>query len=328
MASLTIKQIWKDATSSNVAEGKDASTLTPLSLSDQQADEILSNVVYGRSVFSEFLTQFNPVISANQAILKFAKIQGGRFKEKQLKDFLDVDPYTTTATEEVQWDKAVQASQAVTLQEAQESGVIIPAMKAEKLVTQFANNAERVAFQRLAKKIKADNCEVIKANLANLSSLELRKMLIEKATQLTDTIDGRQGLDGIDPDDIVILVKPELLDKIALDAGAGNFALQTITEGAKTITTIGGYKAVPCRFLQGYDAIVTVSFVGVKAEALNQVYYGPLAASSTDLVVRVEGKTASKILWDRLAYGFAAASPTIDDTKYIQVEADNVKLSK
>ncbi|VEU75963.1 hypothetical protein [Mycoplasmopsis columboralis] len=304
MAAATIKNLWEEAKS----VGSVGTTFVPLNLSQQQANSVLVNFL-GKSILSNYLTQGNNLIKSDQATATFAKMQGGQFKFKG-NDLgnKNADKFTVSAPLSVHWFESIVANQAITAQEAEESQTADLAKKVDFFINQFVNATERTAVNELEAKIKADG-KGLQFDYTTKTPYEIRKKILETARKLSRTYDPVQGIDGIEEDQIIVLVKPEVLDAIAGES-VGNYASTAIVEGAKALQKVGGFDIIAHPHMHNYDIIVTTKFLMVKADSLIKVYAGDISNNSSDKVVTVEGKTAVKVIYDNLAYGLAKTLPS------------------
>lgn len=317
MQNFTIKKFWNQE-ATPLSPGSVGTSFTKLNLSQMQADQVLSSFVE-KSLFS-LITKNNKPLSANEAIIKYSKLQGAEFKAKATIGNTDYDNWTTSEVVEVTWDAPVVANQAIFAQLLEESsGVEIAAEKAQLFVKQFMVNSERTAWDRLEAKIKAD-AKFVNYNFsaANETAEKIRNKIIGEARKLTKVWDPTQGVFGVNDEDIAVFVKPEVLDKLAAVV-VGNNAVSALNDGANAVTKVGGFDVFANPYLNAYDIVVTTKFVGVKADKLTNVYAGYATLNSKDIVVTVEGKSACAVLYSKLAVGLAATDrPNANANTYEQ----------
>ncbi|MCU9932447.1 hypothetical protein NWQ33_00450 [Mycoplasmopsis cynos] len=83
-----------------------------------------------------------------------------------------------------------------------------------------------------------------------MQALEVYNELVKKATEITETVDTEQGIDLIERDNVVIMVKPALFDKLAQAKLTGNGVLEAFELGQYGISSIAGYKIYANPFLK------------------------------------------------------------------------------
>lgn len=145
--------------------------------------------------------------------------------------------------------------------------------KLEKAAADYTNYFERKGFEKIENSLTADN-KVETTNLLdiNLSATDAYDKVVNLGNELTKLQNKKDGIDGIKNEDIIILVSPEVLQKIAKTGMIGNNASQIFEGGRYAITSLGGYKVIAVPFLTKTQALATTNFAVasmVKVNAAN-----------------------------------------------------------
>ncbi|WP_036452795.1 hypothetical protein [Mycoplasma buteonis] len=283
-----------------------ASSGEQLKLSQAQASQVLS-YVFDKSVFINELCNNNTVLSASSTHLTVAKNQASKLAKKSKLGTGEFNKWRITKDISIPWNEPLIASEAITQFESQMMPVNVASAKATKILNQFAHTFERTSFTNLENKIITDNKKITFDYEAKKPE-EIYDELVKQATTLSTTVDQEQGIDLIDPDDIVIMVKPLVFDKLAKYGLIGNRAERSYDLGASGIKTLAGYRILSNPYLNQFDAIVSVNFLATGAMSIIALNYGKVDNLSEDLALYFEGKFATGIVYDKLAVGLAKTS--------------------
>lgn len=135
------------------------------------------------------------------------------------------------------------------------------ALKLSAAAAKFSRLFERTAWAKIEEHaLTLDNTEHKSLLDTKLSDLQVRKEIINLGTQLMKLKDEDDNIDGISKDQIVIHVKPEVLDRVASSGVLGNFAEQSFVGGQYSIGQVGGYQVYANPFLDKLDAIACSTF--------------------------------------------------------------------
>lgn len=155
-------------------------------------------------------------------------------------------------------------------------------IKIEKASADFNDNFERYCWAELEKKVKTtDTNKITKDLLADtISDKDVRKAVVGLGTSLTKHIDAKDGINGIKKSDIIIHVKPEVLDRLSEAGLVGNYAEQMFVGGQYSIATVGGYTVIANKYLNDIDAIACANFAVASMVNVNAANYERLAPTN------------------------------------------------
>ena len=155
-------------------------------------------------------------------------------------------------------------------------------IKMEKASSDFNDNFERYCWAELEKKVKTtDTNKITKDLLADtISDKEVRKIVVGLGTSLTKHIDAKDGINGINKSDVIIHVKPEVLDRLSEAGLVGNYAEQMFVGGQYSIVTVGGYKVIANKYLNDIDAIACANFTAASMVNVNAANYERLVPTN------------------------------------------------
>ncbi|WP_444704923.1 hypothetical protein ACT1UH_02940 [Mycoplasma sp. 332] len=156
------------------------------------------------------------------------------------------------------------------------------AIKIEKASADFNDAFEAYAWSELEKKVKISDTHKITKDLLSetISDKDVRKAVVALGTALTKHKDDKDGINGIRKSDIVIHVKPEVLDRLSEAGLVGNFAEQMFVGGQYSIATVGGYKVIANKYLNEIDAIACSNFSVASMINVNAANYERLAPTN------------------------------------------------
>lgn len=322
MSTLNLKKLAEQSFMTVEANNPSGSVVK---LGELERAQLLSYVVDNSIFYS--LTNGNDLISKDDLSLKFVKNQASIFSEKNSIGAGTPDKWRITKPIIVEWEAPIKSFEGYLAVEKGATQAIHAGTKTAKMLNQFARAFERTAFKKLENKIVDDN-QKLEFDFQTKTSEECFNLLVSKATELTQTIDEKQGLDLIDASDIVILVKPVILDKISAYGIKGNFAEQSFLNGSYAVGTIGGYKIVSCPFLDKFDAIITTNFIAVAATNVIALNAGRIDNLSNDEGVYFEAQMASAIVWDKLAIGISKTAVSSKDNEDKIIELPTSKTTR
>ncbi|MBZ4203402.1 hypothetical protein [Mycoplasma tauri] len=137
-------------------------------------------------------------------------------------------------------------------------------IKLDKAAADYSGDFEEAAFKMLETEIIKTDSNIIKGINALLDGSKTADQLYDAIVNLGNELakhkDKKDGINRIRHDDIIIHVKPEILQKISKLGMTGNNALQMFQGGQYAITTLGGYKVIANHYLDALDAIATTNF--------------------------------------------------------------------
>ncbi|AKF41026.1 hypothetical protein AAW50_03525 [Mycoplasmopsis canis] len=296
----------------------------PLSLKDGQAEQALISL-FDKSLFQQ-ICKNHIILENNKLSISIQKTVGSKFQPKSAVGQGTPNKWRITKPFTIAWNEPVTVFEAITAFEQTMLPVDLAASKAAKVANQWSRIFERTAFKQLENKIIDDSMQVQK-DLANLTANEIYNELVSKATALTETVDVEQGIDLIDRENVVIMVKPTIFDKLAQAKLTGNGTLESFSLGQYAVSHIAGYKIFANPFLKQFDAIVAADFIGFGGQAPIAMNFGKVDNLSNDTGFYFEGKDAYAILYNKLAYGFAGTSKSKqDEDKRIELPADKENL--
>ena len=113
-----------------------------------------------------------------------------------------------------------------------------------------------------------------------ISDKDVRKAVVGLGTSLTKHIDAKDGINGIKKSDIIIHVKPEVLDRLSEAGLVGNYAEQMFVGGQYSIATVGGYTVIANKYLNDIDAIACANFAVASMVNVNAANYERLAPTN------------------------------------------------
>lgn len=305
---ITLEKLAAKSYSTVEARTNGANNVT---LSQVERTALLSHTLTNSLIYN--LIPSDTMISADELSLEFIKLQESEWTKKSEVGTGKAEKWRISAPVSVYWREPIKSYETYLAVEKNINKALNVGKKIAKKLTEFSRMWERTSFSIVEDKIIKDTKQITK-NLLEMNGSDVYDELIAKATELTQTIDPYQGIDLIDSQDIVILVKPVLLDKIARVGLTGNRAELTFNNGAYSVSTIGGYKIISCPFLNKFDAVVTTNFIGAGATKLIAVNSGKVGDLSNDEGLYVEAAFAFDVIWDNLAYGYAK-----------EVKTENVK---
>lgn len=319
---LTLKQAI--ATQFSLIEPKTTSGAA-LSLKAAQAEQALSSLV-DKSMFLNLCN--NHIILENTKLsISIQKVVGSKFQPKSQVGQGTPNKWRMGKPFTITWNEPVTVFEAITEFENQMLPIDLASSKGAKVANQWSRIFERTAFKELENKIVTDQTQVLK-DFATLSALEIYNELVKKATELTELVDTEQGIDLIERENVVIMIKPAIFDKLAQAKLTGNGVSDGFAQGQYGISTIAGYKIYANPFLNQFDAIVAPDFIGFGALSPIAMNFGKVDNLSNDTGFYFEGKDAFAILYDKLAFGFTKTSKNkIKETDRIQLP-DETKLLK
>lgn len=299
---LTLEKLAAKSYSTVEARTNGANNVT---LSQVERSILLSKVLTNSLIYN--LIPSDTMISADELSLEFIKLQESQWTKKSEVGTGKADKWRISAPVSVYWREPIKSYETYLAVEKNVNKALNVGKKIAKKLTEFSRMFERTSMSIVEDRVIKDNKQIQK-NLLTMNGSDVYDELVSKATELTQTIDPYQGIDLIDPQDIVILVKPVLLDKIARVGLTGNRAELTFNNGAYSVSTIGGYKIISCPFLSKFDAIVTTNFIGAGATKLIAVNSGKVGDLSNDEGLYVEAAFAFDVIWYNLAIGYAETS--------------------
>lgn len=259
-----------------------ASTDQPFILPDKDRLSLLADVV-NNSLLRTLSTR-QEVSDVSAGTVNFLKLQRTDKKKKTtigLK-ITDIDPMKYTI-ETVKWDNAYFNSAGFTKADLNRG---LPEASAQKM---------QLFMDDYIKDIETDKWGIIEDHIITNSDTMLTdfdynnflsglgrsgsdacKMLylgiISLATKLTKHVNKKDGIRFVNKNSIVIHVKPELFDALAIAGIAGNRAEQTFDGGQYSIATLGGYRIMSNQFLDKLDVIVSTDYscgTGFRLNAAN-----------------------------------------------------------
>lgn len=278
-----------------------------ISLGIAERVKLLSRTLDNSLIYN--LIPNDTILSADELKLEFVKLQASNWSKKTEVGTGKADKWRISAPVSVYWREPLKTYETYLAVEKNINKALNVGKKIAKKLTEFSRMFERTSIAEIENKVIADNKQIEK-DLMNMNGDELYAELVAKATELTQTFDTYQGIDLIDPADIIILVKPTLLDKVARVGLTGNRAEVTFNSGAYSVSTIGGYKIMSCPFLSKFDAIVTTNFIGAGATQIIAINSGKVGDLSNDEGLYVEAKFAFNVIWDNLTIGYAKTTQT------------------
>lgn len=281
-----------------------------LSLQAAQMEQALSSLV-DKSLFLN-ICKNTVILESSDLNVKIQKVVGSKFSPKSQVGTGTANKWRLGGNVSVSWNEPVTVYEAITAFERELLPVDLASAKAAKIANQWSRIFERTAFKELENKIIDDTTQIQK-DLNAASAIEVYNELVKKATELTETVDTEQGIDLIERDNIVIMVKPALFDKLAQAKLSGNGVLEAFELGQYGISSIAGYKIYANPFLRQFDAIVTADFVGFGAMKPIAMNFGKVDNLSNDVGFYFEGKDAYAFLYNKLAYGFASTNKNKDE---------------
>ncbi|WP_322941851.1 hypothetical protein RRG48_04920 [Mycoplasmopsis canis] len=295
-----------------------------LTLQAAQMERALSSLV-DKSLFLN-ICKNTVILESSDLNVKIQKVVGSKFSPKTAIGTGTANKWRLGGSINVSWNEPVTVFEAITAFEKELLPIDLASSKAAKVANQWSRIFERTAFKELENKIITDKTQIQK-DLSKMQALEVYNELVKKATEITETVDTEQGIDLIERDNVVIMVKPALFDKLAQAKLTGNGVLEAFELGQYGISSIAGYKIYANPFLRQFDAIVLADFIGFGAMSPIAMSYGKIDNLSNDLGFYFEGKDAYAFLYDKLAYGFAAAQKQIDEQgKRIELPNANQEL--
>ncbi len=155
-------------------------------------------------------------------------------------------------------------------------------IKIEKASADFNDNFETYCWAELEKKVKTtDTHKQVKDLLSDsISDKDVRKAVVALGTALTKHKDDKEGINGIKKSDIIIHVKPEVLDRLSEAGLVGNYAEQMFVGGQYSIATVGGYTVIANKYLTDIDAIACTNFSVASMVNVNAANYERLAPTN------------------------------------------------
>lgn len=155
--------------------------------------------------------------------------------------------------------------------------------KIAKASADFNDGFEADCWKKIEEHLKQQLADkkVVKDLLSpTLSDRDVRHEIIALGTALTKHIDAKDGINGIKKSDIIIHVKPEVLDRLSESALLGNYAEQMFVGGQYSIATVGGYKVIANKYLTDVDAIACTNFSAASMVNVNAANYERLAPTN------------------------------------------------
>lgn len=301
---ITLEQLATQCYSTVEAKANGANKI---SLGIAERVKLLSRTLDNSLIYN--LIPNDTILSADELKLEFVKLQASNWSKKTEVGTGKADKWRISTPVSVYWREPLKTYETYLAVEKNINKALNVGKKIAKKLTEFSRMFERTSIAEVENKVIVDNKQIEK-DLMNMNGDELYAELVAKATELTQTFDAYQGIDLIDPADIIILVKPTLLDKVARVGLTGNRAEVTFNSGAYSVSTIGGYKIMSCPFLSKFDAIVTTNFIGAGATQIIAINSGKVGDLSNDEGLYVEAKFAFNVIWDNLTIGYAKTSQT------------------
>lgn len=277
-----------------------ATTGSVLSLGEQQINQVV-NYISQNNLFFE-LTKNNLILDSNSVSMTVLKQQASKFQQKTQLGTGTLSKWRLGEKVTVQWKTPQYAAEGFTYFEKKLSPAISIAKKIEKITSDYNKNFERTAFLGLEDKVKQDN-KFYAFDWTTKNATEIYQKIVGIATEITQTYDELQGIDGIEAKDIVILLSPIVFDKLVFAGMMGNNVKEIFEGGQYRVSSIGGYKILSCPYLTSYYCIVTTNFVAAGGVSINAINSGKIDQLSNDEGVYFEAMICHKIIWDKLAHG-------------------------
>lgn len=194
----------------------------------------------------------------NRAVITVLKNLGHEFKDKTAPGVKEFEA-GKFEKEIITWKKP--KFQSVAFTEA-DKYLGIPesaSIKLQKASADFARLYEAECWKELEQHIMTKSLVDTKT-LTSKDGKEIYTELVALGTELSKLEDKDEGIAGIERQDIIIFVKPEIFDKLATVGLVGNAAQSTLENGRYGIATLGGYKIYANRYLSSCDAIAATNF--------------------------------------------------------------------
>lgn len=224
------------------------------------------------------------VSDVSAGTVNFLKLQRTDKKKKTtigLK-ITDIDPMKYTV-ETVKWDDAYFNSAGFTKADLNRGLPEASAQKMQLFMDDYIKDVETEKWGIIENHIITNKDTMITdfdyddfINNIGRSGSEMSKLLYLKiiglATKLTQHVNKKDGIRFVNKNSIVIYVKPELFDALAIAGIAGNRAEQTFDGGQYSIATLGGYRIMSNQFLNKLDVVVSTDYscgTGFRLNAAN-----------------------------------------------------------
>ncbi|AWX69697.1 hypothetical protein [[Mycoplasma] anseris] len=291
------KQLWLQSYTN-----ADGSTKKDIKLDDIARAKILGQTV-NKNVFLE-LCKGNEITTANELTVWFSKAQSGALKRKSELGTGKFDKWTQGEKIAVEWETPFTSAEAIEAAALMNQDLpLLASKKMEYFIDQFNKTFERESFKMVEKAALPSNKKTL--DFEKLSGLEIYTTLVKEATELTLTKDKSEGIDLVAADKVVILVSPEILDKIATSGIIGNRALLSFDGGASTVTHIGGYKIISNPYLNETKAIIATEFSCIGGLRFIAASAGKIDNLSEDQGVYFEATYANGIAYKSLIKTFS-----------------------
>lgn len=289
-----------------------ANTDQPFILRDEDRLSLLADVV-NNSLLRTLSTR-QEVSDVSAGTVNFLKLQRTDKKKKTtigLK-ITDIDPMKFTI-ETVKWDNAYFNSAGFTRADLNRGLPEASAQKMQLFMDDYIKDVETEKWGIIEDHM-ITNKDTMLTNFdynSFLSGLgktgsELSKMLylkiISLATKLTKHVNKKDGIRFVNKNSILIHVKPELFDALAIAGIAGNRAEQTFDGGQYSIATLGGYRIMSNQFLDKLDVVVSTDYscgTGFRLNAANIDRIG----LTNDIGIYYEAQSLFGIIYPSLFLG-------------------------
>lgn len=183
----------------------------------------------------------------------------------------------------LQWNKPIQRTLGFAQADFDRGLPDTSAEKLHQVVAQWARENERRAWKEVEKFLD-NNHPGVETTAVDLVGETNEKTIYQKivtlATKMTRLNDDKDGIDGVNRDDIVIHVKPEILDKVAQFGIVGDAAQTHYIGGQYAVKTLGGYKIYANEYLDKYDVIVATTFSAASATRTIALNYDRLVPTN------------------------------------------------
>lgn len=300
-----------------------AGTDQPFILPDQDRLSLLADVV-NNSLLRTLSTR-QEVSDVSAGTVNFLKLQRTDKKKKTtigLK-ITDIDPMKYTV-ETVKWDNAYFNSAGFTRADLNRGLPEASAQKMQLFMDDYIKDVETDKWGIIENHIITNKDTMLTGfdydsfldGLGKRGS-EVSKMLylkiISLATKLTKHENKKDGIRFVNKNSIVIHVKPELFDALAIAGIAGNRAEQTFDGGQYSIATLGGYRIMSNQFLNKLDVIVSTDYscgTGFRLNAANIDRIG----LTNDVGIYYEAQSLFGIIYPSLFLGMGkVATPAVNN---------------
>ncbi|MBN0919682.1 hypothetical protein [[Mycoplasma] gypis] len=269
-----------------------------LSLTGNELKEVVSYVV-DKSLIGTLGTklQISEVNTSNATILKNI---GQEWHEKTTAGVTSFDKAKYNSVV-VNWSKPLY--QTVGFTEADKViGVPQTAqIKLQKASSDFNDKFEAYCWKKIEEKVKAKKSQggnYVKNLLdKSITDIDVYREVVTLATSLTKHKDDNDGINGIQKSDIVIHVKPEVLDRIAISGHVGNMSEATFVGGQYSFATVGGYKIYANQYLNEVDCLVATNFSAISMVNINAANIATLSPSN-DIAFYFEAMSLFDTVYD------------------------------